>query len=504
MARKYLLSIDGGGIRGIIPTVALAKLEEQTGKPAREMFSFLAGTSTGSLIAGALATGVPASDLLNIYHSRGAAVFQSTPILGQIRRFVAGWQYSTDTLHAVAREALGSSPDIELNDLPVDVFITSKRVADGSAWYLVKDKDPAGQFKGNSRRTGRLRLAECVTASSAAPTYHKPWTIQHDPLVDSGRAPIGALVDGGVGIARNPVLEACFEAFYFTDDYDEAETTIVSLGTGWAESQKTHRPRWILEWLTWVLGETLSEPAEQQTRMVPHTFEKATFYRIDYRMQRSIGPDEAKEIDTLVGYGEQLGVRGARVPDHGVGAVGPGPHGVAENGMEDVQFRQHAGHQRGPDVVSMGMGQIMGFNHAGLGYPSAQAMFHALSAGIRAQIAAVFDYLLARGPGAVDAMRRHDFFAVAGYYNGVSAQQPIYRDRMAAAHDALIGLHQPARDPWLEGRGRAGGRWRDARCAPGRESRGDCEPVQHDRASAGGAQSAREPELDPRSAGAVD
>ena len=242
MARKYLLSIDGGGIRGIIPTVVLAKLEEQTEKPTRETFSFLAGTSTGSLIAGALAAGIPARDLLTFYRSRGPDIFRSTPILGQIRRFVAGWQYSTDTLYAVAREALGPAPNIELNDLPVDVFITSKRVADGSAWYLVKDKDPAGQFKGNSRRTGGLRLAECVTASSAAPTYHKPWTIQHDPLTDDGRAPIGALVDGGVGIARNPVLEACFEAFHFTGDYDEAETTIVSLGTGWAESQKRTGP----------------------------------------------------------------------------------------------------------------------------------------------------------------------------------------------------------------------------------------------------------------------
>ena len=69
---------------------------------------------------------------------------------------------------------------------------------------------------------------------------------------------------------------------------------------------EAHRPGWILEWLTWVLGEALSEPAEQQTRMVPHTFERATFYRIDYQMQRSIGPDKVKEIETLVGYGEQL------------------------------------------------------------------------------------------------------------------------------------------------------------------------------------------------------
>jgi hypothetical protein len=53
MPRRYLLSIDGGGIRGIIPAVALAKLEATTGRPARETFSFAAGTRKGnSLEAG--------------------------------------------------------------------------------------------------------------------------------------------------------------------------------------------------------------------------------------------------------------------------------------------------------------------------------------------------------------------------------------------------------------------------------------------------------------------
>ncbi len=65
MARKYLLSIDGGGIRGIIPALLLLKLEQTTGKPARETFSFVAGTSTGALIAAAIAAGVPASRIVN-------------------------------------------------------------------------------------------------------------------------------------------------------------------------------------------------------------------------------------------------------------------------------------------------------------------------------------------------------------------------------------------------------------------------------------------------------
>ena len=97
--------------------------------------------------------------------------------------------------------------------------------------------------------------------------------------------------------------------------------------------------------------------------------------------------------------------------------------------------------------ISMGMGQVMGFNHAGLGYATVQAMFKAMRKDARAQIAGIFDYLLARGTGALNAMRNRDFFAVAGFYNGVSAQQGTYRDLMTNAYDALVALQASGRNP---------------------------------------------------------
>jgi uncharacterized protein (TIGR04255 family) len=60
LGHKYLLSIDGGGIRGILPATALLKLEETTQRPLRETFSFVAGTSTGALLSAAIAAGIPA------------------------------------------------------------------------------------------------------------------------------------------------------------------------------------------------------------------------------------------------------------------------------------------------------------------------------------------------------------------------------------------------------------------------------------------------------------
>ncbi len=80
MPRRYLLSIDSGGIRGIIPAVALVKLEQTTGKLTRDIFSFVAGTSTGAILASAIAAGVPATKILDFYTNRTRDVFTQNPI----------------------------------------------------------------------------------------------------------------------------------------------------------------------------------------------------------------------------------------------------------------------------------------------------------------------------------------------------------------------------------------------------------------------------------------
>ena len=118
-------------------------------------------------------------------------------------------------------------------------------------------------------------MADCVTASATAPTLLRPWTITRVPvnggdIEDTGEE-LGAFVDGGVGIAKNPVYQACLEAFKFTGDFMPKETIVVSLGTGQTKVTK-QQPTWILSWLGWVIGELLSEPAQQQTRLVKHVF----------------------------------------------------------------------------------------------------------------------------------------------------------------------------------------------------------------------------------------
>jgi hypothetical protein len=296
MARRYLLSIDGGGIRGILPATALLKLEEVTGRPLRETFSFVAGTSTGALISAAIAAGVPARRILEVYLTRGKEIFSPRAPWNTIKRLATGHMYPTKKLYQVIHETLGAAGDWKLNDSPIDLLITAKGL-NGRAWYFVRDNP------GNSGFTGQFPLADCATASAAAPTYFAPWKIGADQP--------GTLVDGGVGVTGNPVYQTCVEAFYYTSGYVPAETTVISLGTGRFPPEK--EPKSIWSWLGWILAELLRSPGEQQTEIVHRHFTEVAFYRLDPdimaldpTLKNPIDMDDVEAIERLHRYGEQF------------------------------------------------------------------------------------------------------------------------------------------------------------------------------------------------------
>ncbi len=286
---RRILSIDGGGVRGIIPAVLLASLERSTGRLTRETFDLVAGTSTGAVLAAGIAAGIPASRLVTLYAVRSPEVFRRVPLVSGLRRLLTGTIYDTARLHTLIRDELGpAARDWRLNDAPIDLLITAKRLIDGMPWYFVRDT-PA-----NSCRAGRFRLADAVTASAAAPTYFRPWPM----------APIGELIDGGIGVAGNPVYQACVEAFDYTHAYQRADTLVVSLGTG--KLLRRERPAWLWPWLGWLLAELLRSPAEQQTELVHRHYPDVRFYRLDLELEREIGLDAVERLDDLRAIGERL------------------------------------------------------------------------------------------------------------------------------------------------------------------------------------------------------
>ena len=285
MHKRALLSIDGGGIRGIIPLCALIELEKQIGKKAREVFSFIAGTSTGAIITGGLAAGLSAEEILQLYQALGTKVFQFD--LPGFVFSLGSFRYRSKPLAEMMRPYF---KDVVLNDLPVDVMVTATRVSDGKPWYFVRD-NPC-----NAGVTGKMTLVDCVTASAAAPTYFEPYDVPG----------VGPSVDGGVGIAGNPIYQACVEAFYYSTpgSYIPAETLVVSLGTGYTPTAAV--PHNLINWVEWVVGELLAIPAEQQTQIVLRHFQTAGTTRINPPLPRDIGLDDVKAIPDLVKIGRAL------------------------------------------------------------------------------------------------------------------------------------------------------------------------------------------------------
>jgi patatin-like phospholipase/acyl hydrolase len=290
MSRKFLLSIDGGGIRGIIPALALQKLEQTTRKPARETFSFVAGTSTGALLASAVAAGIPASHIVNIYKHRIHDIFKPGKPWNNVRQYTLGHKYDAANLHKVLSEEFGAAAGWELNDSPIDILLTAKGLADGKAWYFVKDNPH------NGGGTGKLGIVECATASAAAPTYFDPWPMP---------APVsGKLVDGGVGVAGNPVYQACVEAFYYSPGYLPEQTTVISFGTG--RFVRKSDPHLITDWLTWVLDALLHSPEEQQTELVARHYPGTTFYRLEPALEMDVDMDDISRIGDLERMGRRF------------------------------------------------------------------------------------------------------------------------------------------------------------------------------------------------------
>jgi patatin-like phospholipase/acyl hydrolase len=295
ISRRRLLAIDGGGLRGIIPACVLVELERVTGKPARESFDFIAGTSTGAILAAGVVAGIPAQQLLALYMVRAAAIFTQRPWTLP-KRIITGAMYSTTALYAVLASELGAAESWTLNDAPRDLLITAKRLRDGLPWYFTKDSPR------NRGRTGRLRLADCITASSAEVTYFRPYLMPEHPRPATD--PVGTLVGGGVGVANNPVYQACVEAFDYSVGYTPDNTLVVSLGTGHALAGQ--RPTWIWPWARWALNELLDSPGEQQTELVQRHFPAMPFYRIDVQLPHEIPLDDLKSLPELRHYGLQL------------------------------------------------------------------------------------------------------------------------------------------------------------------------------------------------------
>lgn len=235
----YILSIDGGGIRGVIPAQVLTRMEEdlkskdifdrQVG--IAECFDLIAGTSTGGIIALGLNVPneeypprplYPAEELLNLYKTRGNIIFpQGGAGLFKRAKDLKSPKYDVDPLEDLLRIYF---KDHKTYKSISNILITSFDVLTDAPFFFKNYdyKNDIGKCK--QKRHGNYFMRDAARATSAAPTYFKGVEI-FDCAGTKGN-----FVDGGV-VVNNPTAAALTEAMKVFGP-DVTNYVIISLGTG--------------------------------------------------------------------------------------------------------------------------------------------------------------------------------------------------------------------------------------------------------------------------------
>jgi patatin-like phospholipase/acyl hydrolase len=234
MKKIRILSIDGGGIRGILPGVVLAqiegKLQKKTGDPEiklADMFDFMAGTSTGGILTLAYLTPnkknrptLTAQEAVNIYLDRGDEIFDAN-LWQKIKSAngITDEKYDASELEEALQDTFG---DLKLSNLLKPCIITSYDIRNGKPHFFKQHKA--------TNEIYNFKIKDVARATSAAPTYFETARIKND---------IGTtypLIDGGVFV-NNPALVAYSEVR--TMQFENIEEKIsaknmllISIGTG--------------------------------------------------------------------------------------------------------------------------------------------------------------------------------------------------------------------------------------------------------------------------------
>ena len=238
-----MLALDGGGIRGLITLGILSQMEElihqKTGHKLCEYFDYIAGTSTGAIIAAGLSLGKTTADLVDFYKSCGEEMFEPSKLLQRLKCL-----YTADPLRAKLKDVFGENttltpPEGVSNEgLKCLLLVVTKNVTTDSPWPI--SSNPDAKYNDPTRDNNNLKIPlwQLVRASTAAPVYFPPEILQWKPN-DASESFVFA--DGGVTPYNNPAFllyrMASEPAYRLNWKTGENSLLLISVGTGAAESK---------------------------------------------------------------------------------------------------------------------------------------------------------------------------------------------------------------------------------------------------------------------------
>lgn len=320
--KRFILSVDGGGIRGIIPALFLSELKkvlEKNGvnKPYHKIFDIIAGTSTGGLITLALTVplyksidgdlydtggGVSAEQLPELYKVFGDRVFpgNSNKVRKIIRQIFTS-KYSSEPFRLVLREIFRNHT---VKEALTNILITTFDMKTMEPVFIKKrplhvggDSDP------------NFYMVDAALSTAAVPTYFPPVCVNG---IDNPQNSY-CLIDGGI-FCINPALSAFIEARKIFPD--SSEYIILSLGTGnQKEEYKTEKMQnwgffnWIAPWLGVPLISAVGEGQKISTNHMLKKLPQVTLFRFDVDLDsEKAGIDDGSDenIEYLLGKGSEM------------------------------------------------------------------------------------------------------------------------------------------------------------------------------------------------------
>ncbi|MBN3960140.1 patatin-like phospholipase family protein [Nostoc sp. NMS8] len=314
---KYkILSIDGGGIRGIIPALLLAEIERRTQKPIFSLFDLITGTSSGGILALGLtkprlssdvSDNLPlaeytAEDLLQLFIEYGVEIFYEPlfeRLLGPLEDIFLQPKYPSESKEEIFKKYFGNA--LIQNNLK-EVFVTSYDIEQRIPIFFTNQLEKQQTSSKNFQKlSGGFSLLDAALATSATPTYFAPHR-----LINPHNSGIAyTLIDGGV-FANNPAHLAILEAQISSKRkaqkiLNTEDILVVSLGTGSLTSVYPYKEvkNWgLLQWgrpLLNIMFDGSSEvvAGELEQLFEPSDKEAQSFY---YRFQTLLD-SELEEID---------------------------------------------------------------------------------------------------------------------------------------------------------------------------------------------------------------
>ena len=227
---RKLLACDGGGIRGIISIEVLARIESELRKSSGNLklvladyFDYVAGTSTGAIIATLIALGYSVDQTRDFYLRSGAEMFHKARLWERFRT-----KFEDDKLSKMLRDVIGEDTTLGSEKLRTLLMMVMRNATTDSPWPL--SNNPKARYNDVGRADCNLKLPlwQLVRASTAAPTYFPP------EVVRVGRDFI--FVDGAVTMFNNPAFQlflmATSEPYRLLWPTGDDKMLLISVGTG--------------------------------------------------------------------------------------------------------------------------------------------------------------------------------------------------------------------------------------------------------------------------------